>query len=222
MQLVGDRPILHHLIRQLRRVQALDEIVLAISEGPSQSIFIDFAKKEGLPYVIGPEKDVLGRLIMAADAVGADIALRTTTENPYIYWENIDELIRLHVENNADLTVTEKLPLGAFLEIISVDALRKSHRHGEDRHRSELCSLFIAENPDLFTIQRLDVPPEFQRPDIRLTVDTPQDLIVVREIWSALHQKDELIRLADIIKFLDAHPEISQFNAGENTLYLWK
>ncbi|MCB0056670.1 MAG: N-acetylneuraminate synthase family protein [Caldilineaceae bacterium] len=222
MQLVGDRPIIHHLIRQLRMVSALDEIVLAISEGPSQGVFVDFAQREGLPYVVGPEKDVLKRLIMAAEAVGADIALRTTTENPYIYWENIDELIRLHVENNADLTVTERLPLGAFVEIISVDALRKSHRHGEDRHRSELCTLFIAENPDLFTIQRVAAPLEIERPDIRLTVDTPQDLIVVRAIWDALQNDNELIRMADIVEFLDAHPEIRQINTGENTLYLWK
>lgn len=222
MQIVGDRPIILHLIGQLRRIQSIDEIVLAISEGPSHHIFADLAKREGLPYVVGPEKDVLGRLIMAADQVGADIVVRETTENPYIYWENVDDLIRSHVERNADLTVTEKLPLGTFVEVISVDALKKSHTHGEDRHRSELCTLFISEHPDIFKIQRIPAPTKLQRPDLRLTVDTPEDLIVVRKVWEALQEYGYPIRLECIVDYLNRNPEVAAINTGEDTLHLWK
>ena len=222
MQLVGGRPIMELLIEQLRQVKSIDEIVLAISEGPSRLIFIDYAEKHRLPYVVGPEKDVLKRLIMAGEKVGADIAVRTTTENPYTYWQNLDELIRLHVENNADLTVTEGLPLGTLIEVISMDALRRSHKHGEDRHRSELCSLFIAENPDIFTIQKVEGPKKLQRPEFRLTVDTPYDLILVRTLWDALHKEGRLITLEEIVDYLDAHPDLAKINLGEKTLKLWK
>ena len=222
MQLVGDRPIILHLIDQLRRIQSIDEIALAISKGPSRHIFVDLAEREELPYVIGSEKDVLGRLIMAADHVGADIVVRTTTENPYIYWENVDDLIRAHIEHNADLTVTEKLPLGTFVEVISLNALKKSHKYGEDRHRSELCTLFISEHPDIFTIQRIPAPEKLQHPDLRLTVDTPEDLIVVRKVWEALQKDGYPIRLESIVDYLYTHPEVAAINTGENTLYLWK
>lgn len=222
MQLVGDRPIIQHLIDQLRKVKGIDEIVLAISDSPSSQIFIKYAEREGLHYVVGPEKDVLLRLIQGADLVQADIILRTTTENPFIYWENIDDLISDHIKNNADLTVTEKLPLGSFVEIISLNALKRSHKFGEDRHRSEYCTLFISENPDNFTIQRITPSMKLQRPDIRLTVDTPHDLILVRALWESLSKDGELVTLEKIIEFLDANPELLRINNGEQTLYLWK
>jgi N,N'-diacetyllegionaminate synthase len=222
LQPVGDRPIIQHLIDRLRQVPAIDEIVLAISEGPSHHEYIRYAERQGLRYIVGSEKDVLSRLIQAADLAEATIAVRTTTENPYVYWENLDRLIADHIEQGADLTVTEHLPLGAFLEVISVDALRRSHTHGEDRHRSEFCVSFIVENPALFDIRRVPAPAEVVGPDLRLTVDTPWDLIVMRKIWSALQREGHLITIAEIVRFLREHPEIAGLNAGENTVYLWK
>jgi len=150
------------------------------------------------------------------------VALRTTTENPYTYWENLDSLIEQHVASGADLTVTERLPLGAFVEVLSVEALRRSHRHGEDRHRSEMCVSFIAENPGLFDIRRIPAPPEVEAPDLRLTVDTPWDLIVVRTIWSALQREGHLITIEEIVKYLREHPDVADLNSGEQTIYLWK
>jgi len=223
MQMVGDQPIIQHLIDRLRLVKSIDEIVLAISDGPSSGLFIDYAKKQRLPYAIGPEKDVLKRLIMAGELVHADIAVRVTPDNPFIYWENVDSIIAQHIEINADLTVTEKLPLGSTIEIISMDALKKSHSQGEDRHRSELCTLFISENPDLFNIKRVIPPDRLQRPEIRLTVDTPFDLVFVRTVWQALQREGCLITIEDIIDFVDAHPDVAAINkTGEQTLHLWK
>ena len=221
MQLVGDRPIIQHLIDRLRLVQFIDEIVLAISDGPSHGVFVHYAEEQGLSYVIGQEKDVLGRLILAADSVQADIVVRITTENPFIYWENVDDLVREHIAHDADLTVAEGLPLGAFIEVVSLDALKRSHRYGEDRHRSEFCTLFIAENPGIFTIWRVDSPTKLRRPDIRLTVDTPLDLILARMLWTELHCDDRLITIEEIVDFLETHPDVAAINAEERSLYLW-
>jgi len=222
MHLVGDRPIIQHLIDRLRKISLLDHIVLAVSEGPGHNVFVEFAGQQHLSHVIGPEKDVLRRLLLAADSIKADVLLRVTTENPYIFWENLDDLIVRHVHNSADLTVTESLPLGAGAEIISLQALKNAHTHGEDRHRSELCSLFIAENPDIFSIQRIPAPEKLRHPEMRLTVDTPHDLILVRTLWQALHKENHLIAMEEIVQFLLDHPEIAAINSQENSLHLWK
>ena len=200
------------MVAYLREATRVDEIVLAISEGPSNALFIDFAEKNHLRYVVGDEKDVLGRLIAAAEFVRADICVRTTTENPFIYSENLDDLIRLHIENSADLSVTQQLPLGSLVEVINLSALQRSHAHGEDRHRSELCTLFIAENPECFEIQRIDPPEALRRPKVRLTVDTPEDLILVRKVIQALESKGVRARVEEVVEFLDANPEIARIN----------
>jgi spore coat polysaccharide biosynthesis protein SpsF (cytidylyltransferase family) len=57
-------------------------------------------------------------------------------------------------------------------------------------------------------------PKEFQRPEIRLTVDTPEDLYVARSIYDALGKKQKLISLKNIILFLDKNPELTKINSG--------
>lgn len=223
MQLINDLPIILHLISRLRKPKKIDEIVLAISDEPGQHVFIDLARKNGLRHVIGDQKDVLGRLIKGGDLAQTDIVVRTTTENPYIYWENLDELIELHIKNRADLTVTEHLPLGSFLEVISLTAMKKAHHDGEDRHRSELCTLYICENPEKFKIQKVKPPEKLRRPDIRLTVDTPQDLILVRTIWEKLSPIKEMFSINDIVDLFEADPSLMRINnSNKETLYLWK
>lgn len=222
LQLLGKKPIISHLIDQLRRVDVVEEVVLAISEGPSSSLFVEYAGEHGLPYVIGAGRDVLGRIIAAADSVGGDIVLRTTTENAFIYWENLDELVGRHISNGNDLTVTEQLPIAAFVEVISLDALKRAHQFGEDRHRSEFVTQFIAENPDSFRIERIAPPENLKRPNILLAIDGPEDLVVLRQIWNALQREDQPISLSTVVAYIDQHPEVAQaLDAGE-TLYFWK
>ena len=223
LQLVGDRPILKHLIDRLSQVEHLDGIVLAISEGDENIAFVQLAKEWGLPYVTGDQQDVLGRHVRAAHSVNADVLLRVTTENPFVYQDNLDALIEHHLTTGADLTVCEPLPDGTYAEVINVSALERGHRFGEDRHRSELCTLFIFENADSFKIERVEAPPEVARPDIRLTIDTPQDLIVARSVYNALEgQFGPMPPLEEIIKYLDAHQETRSLNASLSTTKLWR
>jgi N,N'-diacetyllegionaminate synthase len=223
LQLVGERPIIKHLIDRLGQVKRLDGIVLAVSEGNENLMFVDLAKEWGLPYVIGDQNDVLGRNIAAAHAVNADIVLRVTTENPFVYQENLDQLIQHHLDTNADLTVCELLPDGSYAEVINVSALERAHKFGEDRHRSELCTLFIFENPGVFKIEKVPAPPELARPDIRLTIDTPEDLMLARRVFEALEPEcGPMPPLSAIIKYLDAHPEVKNLNANFSTTKLWR
>lgn len=221
LQLVGEKPIILHLIERLRCAKRLDGIMLAIADGHENLAFVALAESLDLPYVIGDERDVLGRLIKAAEVAEADVVLRVTTENPFVYHENIDTMIEHHLRTGADITICERLPNGSHVEVISVDAMRRAHRFGEDRHRSELCTLFIFENAHAFRVERLLAPEEVARPDLCLTVDTPEDLVVARVIHEATARADGPAPLREIIKFLDLHPELRRLNEGPQPLKLW-
>jgi spore coat polysaccharide biosynthesis protein SpsF (cytidylyltransferase family) len=212
LNLVGDEPILKHLVEQIRKIDHVDEIVLAISDTPSKESFKKFAEEEGVEYVIGPEENVLKRIILGAEEVDADTVVRTTTENPFIYWENGDELIEEHIERNSDLTGTKNLPLGAFLEVISLDALRKSHKQGKDKHRSELVNSYIVENSESFDINSISPPSQLERPEIRLTVDHPSDLILARKLYEESIEKYGEVNLENIIEIYDSDEEFQKLN----------
>lgn len=201
--------ILDHLISLLSEIDSIAEVVLAISEGEANKIFIEYAKKYQLKFVVGDEKDVLGRLIQGAKYANASDVFRITSESPFPYYQKISELYNEHLESKNDATFFMKcLPDGVGFEIITVDALQRSHTEGESKHRSELCSLYIRENLPKFKVKDILPHNGLQRNDIRLTVDYPEDLVICREIYANLRKNAPLIQLEDIIAFLDSRPDL--------------
>ena len=49
-----------------------------------------------------------------------------------------------------------------------------------------------------------------RRPELRLTIDTPEDLQLIREIYERLYQPGGIVSLRDAIKLLDAHPRAAR------------
>lgn len=213
-QRIGKYTILDFLLNQIRRSTMIKDIVLAISEKPGNEIFVNYAKEHELKFVEGNDVDVLGRLIDGAKYVNSDIILRVTSENPFIFWEGIDNLIRKHVSGKHDLSTYTNLPLGSSMELINRKALEYSHKHGSKKHRSELCTLFINENPDKFNILKCLPEKILRRPEIRLTVDTPQDLWIAKLIHNSIGIKNKPIPLRKIINFLDHNSQIKKINAN--------
>ena len=206
--------ILDYLIGQLKQRTEIDAIVLAISEKEENLIYKNVAKRHGVPFVLGDDNDVLGRLIKGAKLVKADQILRVTTESPYTYFNNLPEIYRYHCGNKIDFSGTKGLPDGAFFEIISLAALEASWEAGKKQHRSELCSMYIFEHPEEFKIRIHDVPAKLARKDIRLTVDWPEDLIVMRAIYEGLKLSPAKPHsIAAIIEFLDKHPKLNAVNS---------
>ena len=214
LQLIGKFRILELLINQIRKSKSITEIILAISNKPGNEIFVDFAQKNNLKFILGDDTNVLKRLIDAAQYSKSDIIFRVTPENPFIYWEGIDNLIKKHVSGKYDLSIIEGLPLGSNYEIINKNALEISHKNGNRKHRSELCTLYINQNQKKFKILKTKPPKKIMRPDIRLTVDTPEDLIISRLIYKEFVNAKKIISLEKIIEFIDKNPEILKINSS--------
>lgn len=203
----GGRTILDHLLEGAKATPEIDEIVLGVAEGVENFAFMDAARRHGLNFIVGSEKDVLWRLIQCGRAGAATDVFRVTTECPFPAWEYVAEAWRKHVHDDNDITVSEFLPEGCNFEIYRLDALERSHREGEDKERSEYCSAYPRRRHDLFRIG-LVCPPQ-SRLDLRLTVDNPEDLMVCRAVYEALRDKGPRIPMADIFSYLDANPGLT-------------
>ena len=55
----------------------------------------------------------------------------------------IDDLIKKHIFGKYDLSIIEGLPLGSNYEVINKNALEISHKNGNKKHRSELCTYIL-------------------------------------------------------------------------------
>jgi spore coat polysaccharide biosynthesis protein SpsF len=208
LQLLENITVVEYIIQNLKARPEIHSIVLAISETRGNESFIDIAEQNNIKYVLGDDRDVLMRLIKACELEGGDTIYRVTSESPFGYLEGLPEAIASHEKNNADYTSFGNLPDGVMFELIKLDALKISHKQGEYKHRSELVSLYINENPQLFKKNILQIATEFQRPDYRLTIDFPEDLIVCRKIIRHFNGDGKYIPYQALIAFLDENPGI--------------
>lgn len=221
---VGVR-IIDNIIDCLRTLDCIDEIVLGIAEGVENEVFVRLAEEKSLRYVIGDQIDVLSRLVECGRMAKATDVFRVTSESPFLYFEEVESLWRQHCEQSVDATFMDDVIDGCGYEIISLAALATSHREGERKHRSELCTLFIRENAARFRILKPRPPAALVRKDLRLTVDNPEDLIVCRIVYGAFRHLAPRVPVRDIVKFLDRHPELINLTApfteaGYATMYL--
>jgi spore coat polysaccharide biosynthesis protein SpsF len=199
----GNLTVIEHMVALLRTAPEIAGIVLAVAHGSENEPFHDLAKALGVQSIRGDERDVLERLILAGRAGNATDAFRVTTESPFIHLDPLAEVWRRHQAHGNDVTVIDGVPEGTHFEIYRLDALERSHDRGDHRHRSELCSLYIREHRDEFTVEVVPLDDALQRLDLRLTIDYPEDLVLCRQVYARLRHQAPRLALADIIRVLD-------------------
>ena len=217
--------IIDNVIECLKTIDLIDEIVLGISEGQENEIFKTVANEHKVKFIIGDEDDVLHRLILCGDKVNATDVFRITSESPFLYFEAVPEIWNSHKKNKRDASFYEDVVDGVGFEIISMESLKLSHKNGENRHRSELCTLYIRENLDKFKIKKHKPIKELIRKDLRLTVDNPEDLVVCRELYNEFKNKAPRIPVLQLIEYLDKNPRLKELvfpftETGYSTMYL--
>ena len=220
----SSKRIIDNIISCLQSIKCIDEIVLGISEGVENEVFIHIAKEKSLSYVIGDEIDVLSRLIACGDASDATDIFRVTSESPFPLFEPVEEAWKIHQQSKADATFMDDVIDGCGFELIALQALKESHERGGHQHRSELCTLYIREHPEAYKIIKLEAPTKLVRKDLRLTVDNPEDLIVCRRVYYQFKDQAPLIPIEKIVKFLDDNPDLieltlSYTEVGYSTMY---
>lgn len=216
--------IIDNIIECLRTQDCIDEIVLGISEGVENEVFKNIAKEKSLRFVVGHPDDVLSRLIECGRISNATDIFRVTSESPFLYFEPVSDSWRRHQSKRADATFMDDVIDGCGFEIVALKALEESHKKGDDKHRSELCTLYIREHHDEFKIEKLMPPSELVRKDLRLTVDNPEDLALCRVVYDVFKELAPKIPVPAIVKFLDANPKWIEMTAryteiGYATMY---
>lgn len=205
-------PMIVHLIRRLRLAQRPDTVVMCTSTNPQDDALEDIAAQEGIDCFRGSEDDVLDRLMNACRAFGIDLISSCTADNPFIDPGYIDRLLEYHIEQGNDYTRIDGLPFGTFTYAVSYPALVKA------------CEIKAAEDTEvwggyftqtgLFRTGVLKVAdPAVRRPDLRLTVDTPEDFELITRIFDQLYEEGAVFPLEDIVALMDSRPDLRAINA---------
>jgi len=103
--------------------------------------------------------------------------------------------------------------MGILSEVVSRAALERSWEKGVARHRSELMTLYVKEHPEEFRVVAEALPDGLYRPEYRLTVDEPEDVALVQQIFARLQRPGRRVTTREAIALLDREPELARINA---------
>jgi spore coat polysaccharide biosynthesis protein SpsF len=215
---VCGRPILSHMIDRLKLTKRVDEIAICTSTNPQDDPLVEIASQSGVKCFRGDEDDVIKRLADAASQFQADYVLNITADCPFadpIYAEKIIDALET---TGADMVRALDLPHGAFSYGNRVSAFHKIMEIKDDRDTETWGRYFT--DTDLFAVYDLPIEnPRHRRPELRMTLDYPEDLEFFRAVFDHLGC-DRVFSLDEILDLLDRHPEIVEINRHCEALYL--
>tara|TARA_B100000686_G_C16708947_1_gene927984 strand:+ start:671 stop:1456 length:786 start_codon:yes stop_codon:yes gene_type:complete len=218
--------VLEQLVRCIKKVNSVSDIVLGISYGNENKIFEKIAKKNSIKFIYGKEYSPLERVIQCAKKAKATDVLRITSECPFPYYELIDKYWNMHKKTKADGTFLENIIDGCGFEIISLPSLIKSQKKSRAKRHLEDLTYYIRKNYKKFKINKFFGPKELNRKDLRLTVDYPEDLALCRKVYKKFINQAPMFKIKSIVKFLDKNPALKKMirpyvRAGYTSMYKW-
>ncbi len=209
------QPMLHHLVKRLRAVPSIDEIVLATTTNATDDPLADFAEGEELAAFRGSEDDVMGRVIGAAEHGGADVVVEITGDCPIIDPDLVEQAIRMFFQHDVDYVsnaLVRSYPDGMDTQVFRLETLKRSAQMTSDPLDREHVSRHICRHPELFSRIHLVAPPSLHWPELGLTLDEDADYRLLKRIIEALGPVEPLFGCHDAIQLLKANPDWVEIN----------
>lgn len=208
-------PMLERLIERVRGSRRVDEVVVATTVSPPDAVISDLCERLGCRVHRGPVEDITARLLGAAQ--NSDVVVQITGDCPLIDPAHIDTTVQLLLEADADYASNNlngcTFPLGFDVRCFTTEALRRSAELSQDPTDRVHGSYFIYRNPRLFRLAGWEAPENMFWPDLRLTVDEPEDYELVRRIFEALYPARSSFTAADVLALLRGKPDWLQLNS---------
>lgn len=214
---LGGRPVVDRVLTRLGASHLIDEVVIATSTGAEDDALAEWADSHGYPVVRGDEFDVLDRFhSVLGEFPAAKHVVRVTGDCPLVDPRLVDEVIRLHLESDADFSANRlpppsrrTTPIGLDVEVARRDALEAAWQSADEPADREHVMPFLYRVPGRFHVEIADMSEDLSH--YRWTIDTPEDLEAVRAIWA--HLSGPQAGWEEVLAVVRAHPDIDLINA---------
>ena len=215
MKIVCDKPLLEHLIDRLKRVKYADQIVIATTVNETDDQIVALCKKLDISCFRGSEEDVLGRYYEAAVEYGGDVIIRITSDCPLIDPHIVDQVIAYYVDNkdNVDYVsncLNRTYPKGMGVEVFPSSILKEAYEEAKEAHDREHVTPFIKNRSSRYRLGDIEHSTDLSH--YRLTVDTPEDMELIRRIFESLYYQNPLFSLKDMLDQMERTPEWETIN----------
>ncbi len=205
---IEGRPALWYVLHRMWMPQLPDLRVVCTSVHATDDPIAEYAEAQGWLAFRGDEEDVLQRYLDAATQYGVEFMVNVDGDDLFCGEEYVDRAIQQYRESGVDYIYYEGLPFGGAPVGVRVAALREVCARKADVNTQGWGKYFMQSG--LFRVKKLYADPNVERPDYRMTLDYPEDAEFFRAVLRALDSGQKArLRLADVVAFLDVHPEVA-------------
>ncbi len=238
---LAGKPMLQRVIERVRRALTANDLLVATTTNPADDPIAAFCAAQGIACYRGSTHDVLDRYYQAARHLQPDVIIRITADCPLIDPAVIDQTVQLMTDNGSLITdfacnrlpppFGRTFPIGLDVEVCTFAALERAWKDSTETFHREHVMPFLYENvalsspkqitdnyllstgisPRGFRIAQLHHQPDYG--SLRWTVDTPEDLRFMREIFARLNGKPDFTWY-DVLEIIHKEPELSHINAS--------
>lgn len=188
---INGKPLIELLLERLSRAQELDQIIVATSKNEENTPLTNLIENLGYQCFRGNEDNVLDRYYRAAMETKADTILRVTGDCPLVDPKLVDQLLQRFKTLNADYLSNispATYPDGLDLEAFTFEALKNAALNATTAFDKEHVTPYLRKNP-AFQQENLEYANNLSA--LRWTVDEPEDLEVIRNIFSYFHPRTD-------------------------------
>ncbi len=208
----NDQSILEVLINKFKKSHKNLPLILVTTQNKEDDAIEQLGKKHNVPVYRGSTENVLSRFIEAAEKHNIDNIIRVCADNPFLDTRHLDYLIRELEKGNYDYvsyqtpdgTPSIQSHLGLFTEAVRLEALKKVAEKTKNPLYLEHVTNYIYQYPEEFKVNLLELPSYFRDTEnIRLTIDTPEDFELSKEIYKELRLRNTY----KLLKHIKSRPE---------------
>jgi spore coat polysaccharide biosynthesis protein SpsF len=204
------RPLLDREIERLRRMTRIDEICVATTTNAQDDPVVAFCADAGVRCFRGSEHDVLDRFVGTARETQADLIARVTADCPLLDPVIADRVVEVAETHAGDVDYVSNVlrrtfPRGLDVEVFPREVLERVAREATSKPAREHVTWYIhVEHPELFRLR--GVEQDVDDSDLRWTVDTAEDLAVVRRVFQIGQLATRQPTLRELVALTRADP----------------
>ena len=239
---IEGEPMLVRVVERTKRAKSLTEVLVATSLEKSDDPIEQLCTARGYICYRGSQQDVLDRYYQAARAYSADVVIRITADCPIIDPLVIDQTVAAFwgygkkliteadglVESASPTQISSPpkwdfaanrlpppwqrtFPIGLDTEVSTFSALERAWGEATQTHQREHVMPYLYEHKNQFQILLVNHDPDYGH--LRWTVDTAQDLELIREVYDRFERQDDFSWL-EVLELFKREPELAKINQG--------
>jgi spore coat polysaccharide biosynthesis protein SpsF len=206
---IRNKTILEHVLLRLKKSKNIDEIIVATSNHKNDIEIVNLCKKKKIKYFCGSKNNLVDRYLKAAIKYNCSNIVRITADCPLIDPFVIDEIIEIYLKSSYELvSLYGEFPDGLDVSILTIDTLKKIKKYAKKNYEREHIFQSVYNNKKKFKF--LDYEKFSKLGKLRLTLDEPEDFILIRKIFDYMNK--DFFTINDILYLFSKYKDLSKIN----------